>query len=72
MNRYLLPISWSLSFDVPEVLFRHEIGTTVNPWPRAIAFNGSSTVRLKWFENSGWTVSITSRRYALKAFVVSL
>jgi hypothetical protein len=35
-------------------------------------FERSSTVRWKWFESKGWIVSITLRRYALQAFVVSL
>jgi hypothetical protein len=46
----------------PEVRLRHEIGITAKLWPRTIAFSGSSTVRLKWFESSGWIVWITSRR----------
>jgi hypothetical protein len=50
----------------------HEIGTTRKVCPLAIAFSGISTVRLKWLESSGWIRSITSRRYALKALVVSL
>ncbi len=42
--------------------FDHEIVMTANEWPRTTAFSGSSTVRLKWFDSSGWMFSITSRR----------
>ncbi len=37
-----------------------------------MVFSGGSTARLKWAESIGLHPSITVRRYALKAFVVSL
>ena len=42
MKAYLLPISWSDSFDSPSRRLRQEIGTTENVCPRTMAFSGST------------------------------
>ena len=61
-----------LSLASPERRLRQVMGITVQVNPRTTALSGSSTVRLKCGLMSGWQPSITVRRYALKALVVSL
>ena len=64
------------SASVCSVIGTGQNGTFACPDTRDYTITASSVTRycfdLSDWESSGWTLSITSRRYALNAFVVSL
>ena len=51
---------------------RQVMGRLFQVYPRTTAFNGISTVRLKWAASKGRHPSMVVFRYALNAFVMSL